>query len=145
MIKSSAILSGIFAATLLAMLSCLSPHDPSAYMDEESVSHDSEKTELFVRKEYQDSMDKLKQQNSEVEYESHVFTVESDEGGFGYNILKDGKLYIHQTSIPSVQGVKGFSTHEKAMRAAEFVIYKLQNGVVPPSVSGRELDSLGVL
>ena len=65
--------------------------------------------------------------------------------GFGYNIYKDDALYIHQPSIPAVPGNEGFSTEAKAKKAAEFVAYKIGHNIMPPSVTPKELDSLGVL
>ena len=65
--------------------------------------------------------------------------------GFGYNILVDGALFIHQTSIPALPGNNAFSTKEKAERVANLVIHKLKNNIMPPSVSKKELDSLNIL
>lgn len=65
--------------------------------------------------------------------------------GFGYNIISDGHIFIHQPTTPSVPGNKGFPTQAQAGRTAEFVIYKLTHHIMPPSVTPAELDSLGVL
>ena len=65
--------------------------------------------------------------------------------GFGYNIILDNHIFIHQPSIPSIQGNKGFATKEQAERVAQFVIYKLTHNIMPPSVTTKELDSLGIL
>ncbi len=67
------------------------------------------------------------------------------EVGWGYDIKMNGKTYIHQPHIPSVGGNQGFSTQEKAQKAAEFIKYKIENNIMPPSVSPQELDSIGVL
>ena len=66
-------------------------------------------------------------------------------GGYGYDIFKNAVLYIHQSTIPAVQGNKTFKTHAQAQRAAEFVVYKITHNIIPPSVTPEELDSLGVL
>jgi Domain of unknown function (DUF4907) len=63
---------------------------------------------------------------------------------WGYDILVDGKLYIHQPSIPSVPGNEGFKTEEDAKKTGEFIEYKIQHHIMPPSVTPEELDSLGV-
>lgn len=65
--------------------------------------------------------------------------------GFGYNILIYDALYVHQPHIPAINGNRGFKTKEQATKAAEFVIYKIRNNVMPPSLSVEELDSLGTL
>ncbi len=65
--------------------------------------------------------------------------------GFGYDIYKYKVLYIHQPNIPALAGNQGFSTAANAQKAAKLVLYKIQNNILPPSVSIRELDSLGVL
>lgn len=65
--------------------------------------------------------------------------------GFGYNIMMDGHTFIHQPSIPSIQGNKGFHSIQQAEKTANFVIYKLTHNMMPPSVTPKELDSLGVL
>jgi hypothetical protein len=65
--------------------------------------------------------------------------------GWGYDIMVDGKIYIHQPNVPAVMGNNGFSSEEKAQAAGEYVIQKLRNNIIPPAVSPEELDSLGVL
>jgi hypothetical protein len=65
--------------------------------------------------------------------------------GWGYEIYNNDKLYIKQPHIPAIQGVKGFGSAEKAARTAEFAIYKIENGFLPPTLSKQELDSLAVL
>lgn len=81
--------------------------------------------------------------------ETQIFKVDSIEGngtrGWGYNILIDGRLYIHQPNIPAVMGNAGFSSEEKASKAGSFIVYKIRNNILPPSVTPEELDSLGVL
>ncbi len=65
--------------------------------------------------------------------------------GFGYDIYRNNTLYIHQPGIPALPGNKGFSTMANAQKTAKLVIRKIQNNILPPSVSMQELDSLGVL
>jgi hypothetical protein len=65
--------------------------------------------------------------------------------GYGYDIYVDNSLKVHQPHIPAVSGNKGFSSEEKAKRAGEFVGNKFRHNIMPPSVSPKELDSLGVL
>ena len=78
-----------------------------------------------------------------------VFKVDSVEyngsRGWGYDIMIDGKIFIHQPNIPAIMGNNGFSSEEKAITAGEFIISKIKNNIFPPSVTPEELDSLGVL
>lgn len=57
----------------------------------------------------------------------------------------DSHVFIHQPSIPSIAGNKGFTTKEQAQRVASLVVYKLTHNIMPPSVTPKELDSLGIL
>jgi Domain of unknown function (DUF4907) len=63
--------------------------------------------------------------------------------GWGYNILVDHKIYIHQEFIPAIAGKKAFGSKEDAIRTSEIAIKKLVNGK-PPFISKRELDSLHI-
>ncbi len=65
--------------------------------------------------------------------------------GFGYDIYVKDQLYIHQAGIPAISENKGFYTADAAQKTAQLVAFKIQNNILPPSVSIQELDSLGVL
>jgi hypothetical protein len=67
------------------------------------------------------------------------------ENNWGYQLFQKGTMIINQTSIPSVQGVDGFDSQEKADRTAKHIINKLENGIFPPTVNKEELDSLDAL
>lgn len=86
-----------------------------------------------------------KDANLEVE----VFKVDSIENngsrGWGYDIIMNGEIHIHQPHIPAVMGNNGFASEEKALKTGEFVIQKIKNNILPPKVTPEELDSLGVL
>lgn len=64
--------------------------------------------------------------------------------GWGYDIIVDGNKYIHQEIIPAVPGIKGFDKEENSRKVADFVAYKIRNNIIPPSVTPKELDSLGI-
>lgn len=79
--------------------------------------------------------------------EVKIFSLDStnkSNAGFGYDILVDGNLYIHQPMIPAVAGDRAFQTREDAERVAGLVAYKIKNNIMPPAVGIKELDSLGV-
>jgi len=82
-------------------------------------------------------------ENASVEIKT--FQNDSAYGGFGYDVYINNTMYVHQPNIPAVPGNKGFVTEEKAKRAGELVSYKIKHNIMPPSVTPKELDSLGVL
>lgn len=75
-----------------------------------------------------------------------VFSNEGDTklAGYGYDIYIDGKLYVHQPHIPAVAGSRGFTSEMDAKKTADYVAYKIQHNIMPPSVTVEELDSLDV-
>ena len=62
-----------------------------------------------------------------------------------YDILMEGRLYIHQPSAPGLPGNEGFKTKEQAAKVAELVISKMKKGEMPPSVTLEEMKKLGSL
>ena len=63
---------------------------------------------------------------------------------FCYDIFVDGKLLIHQPSIPGLAGKLGFALKSDAEKVASLVIRKLEHGIMPPTIEPRELDSLQI-
>jgi Domain of unknown function (DUF4907) len=63
---------------------------------------------------------------------------------YGYDIFVDGKLMVHQPSIPAVSGQKGFTKKEDAEKVAQLVVSKIKAGVMPPTVTRQEMEKLGV-
>jgi len=73
--------------------------------------------------------------------------------GWGYNIysskpdenneLKE-KIYIKQEFMPAVPGKKGFKTASEALLVGNLVIKRISSRI-EPSISLRDLDSLGLL
>ena len=61
---------------------------------------------------------------------------------WGYDILVDNRLTIHQTSVPSLPGNDGFKTKEGAEKVAKLVIKKLKKGEMPPSIDAKEMKKL---
>lgn len=64
--------------------------------------------------------------------------------GYGYDILMDGRLYIHQAHIPAIPGNKGFASEGDAKKTGELMAFKIRNNIMPPSITTEELDSLDV-
>lgn len=65
--------------------------------------------------------------------------------GWGYDIFINKRIYIHQPNIPSLPGLSGFTTKDKAQRTAELVREKILNNIVPPSVTKDELVGIDAL
>ncbi|WP_232073977.1 DUF4907 domain-containing protein [Spirosoma aureum] len=74
-------------------------------------------------------------------YKVQVFNTSS---GWGYDILDNGKPFIHQPTIPGVPGVVGFTNSEQAQRVGERVVEKLQEEQAMPTLTHDELRQLGV-
>jgi len=75
----------------------------------------------------------------------HIEIIISIHNTYGYNILHNERILIHQQHIPALPGNIGFNTEEDAKKVAEMVIEKIRRNGFLPSVSREELDSLGVL
>ena len=65
--------------------------------------------------------------------------------GWGYDILANGQLYIHQETIPAISGKKGFETKDDALQVATRVISKIKAKQIPPAMTIEELMDMGVI
>ena len=61
---------------------------------------------------------------------------------YGYDVFADGRLMIHQTSVPALPGNEGFKTKEDASKVAALVIGKIRKGEMPPTISIDEMRTL---
>lgn len=59
------------------------------------------------------------------------YNVFKAENGWGYDVLMNGKIFIHQPIIPGKPGLNGFSTKEEAAIGAQNVIEKIKSGQNP--------------
>jgi hypothetical protein len=71
-------------------------------------------------------------------YKSRIYTVTN---GWGYDILVKDTLFIHQESIPAIEGNKPFGRRTQAMEAASRIISKLKKGE-SPSFSQSEIEQI---
>lgn len=83
------------------------------------------------------------QDTASINYRLEVLENENNE--FGYQIFQNDVMFINQPIIPAIQGNHGFSTRERATITGNFVIEKMKQGFIPPTISIHELDSLGVI
>ena len=63
--------------------------------------------------------------------------------GWGYDILANGKVYIHQDFIPAIPGKHSFLTAEDALKVGNLVVAKMTANQLP-SVTVNDLKSLGI-
>ena len=70
--------------------------------------------------------------------------IDAPNNTFCYDVYVDGRLTIHQTSIPGLPGNNGFKTKDDAAKVAELVMYKIRNGEMPPTVTAEEMKNVGV-
>jgi len=76
---------------------------------------------------------------------SHLhYNLLTNANGYGYDIYANERLLVHQPSVPGISGTKGFGRKVDARKVAGLVIKKVSQGVMPPTVSQKELDSLKV-
>jgi Domain of unknown function (DUF4907) len=73
----------------------------------------------------------------------HHYTVDviNSEQGWGYNILYNNKLIIHQPYMPAKNGQFAFQNKYDAKKTGQLVVKKLQN-CQSPRVRIDELDSI---
>jgi hypothetical protein len=67
----------------------------------------------------------------------------SNASGWGYEILVDHKIFIHQEYVPAIVGKKTFLTKEDAMKTAGLVIEKLVRGK-QPTITKNDLTVLKI-
>ena len=73
------------------------------------------------------------------------FVTKAESGTFGYDIYADGKLYLHQNTIPAVGGNNGFADTAAAGVTARLAIKKIRQGEIPPTISIDELKKLKII
>jgi hypothetical protein len=62
--------------------------------------------------------------------------------GWGFDILINGKVYIHQINIPAISGSKTFKTKINALKIAEIMKQKICDNILPPTITKDDLDKL---
>jgi hypothetical protein len=98
---------------------------------ESTIKHDSIQTFTAI-KEFQ---------ASEITY--NIFSAQNN--SWGYDILLDGRVFIHQPCKPGLAGNEGFKSKRITRKVAHFVINKIKKGEFPPSITINELKKLNAL
>lgn len=74
--------------------------------------------------------------------ETLTYEVLNLENGYGFNILKCGKIYIHQPFIPAVAGKTPFVNRETAIETARLIIQRLPNIEIRFLIEKEDIDSI---
>jgi len=61
--------------------------------------------------------------------------------GWGYDIIMNDKLVIHQQYVPALNVKQQFPTREQAEAAAQLVVFKLKNNKFP-TLSKSEVEQI---
>jgi hypothetical protein len=80
--------------------------------------------------------------DEKIESKIEINTFITASGQYGYDILLDGRKFIHQPHLPGIRGTQGFTSEQDARKVAQFVAKKILNHIIPPTISRAELDSL---
>ena len=73
------------------------------------------------------------------------FVHKNDTGGWYFSIESNQKTLIVQKDIPAIMGNIAFADSIQALRVAKLMVYKLEEGIFPPSILISELDSLKII
>ena len=75
------------------------------------------------------------------------YTTFNQASGWGYEVLVDGRIFIHQDYVPVLAAKQGFSKKKYAEEAAGLVIKKLQHNQLPTLTTNdlRQICSLDSL
>jgi hypothetical protein len=92
-----------------------------------------------------DKKELKEQKNPYANAELTIKIIPSANNTFGYDILLYGRPLVHQPNIPGLPGNEGFSTKERGQTVAEFVVKKIRNNEMPPTVTIEDLNNMGVL
>ncbi len=80
--------------------------------------------------------------------EVKTFEVKDSTGktqGWGYDIYIENKKMIHQPIIPAIPGNRAFKTESDAKKTGLFALGKMIKEATLPTITTKELDSLGVI
>jgi hypothetical protein len=91
-----------------------------------------------------ETQDRLKTQGFSADSLTYTI-IRSDQQTYGYDIYANGKLLIHQSSIPGMPGNQAFKSEQDAEKVAQVVITKILEGQMPPAITINELKKLEII
>lgn len=62
--------------------------------------------------------------------------------GWGYDILVNDTIFIHQEYIPGLAGKKGFDEKQQAEKTSEIVLQKVKSGAGQPTLTTFEIEKI---
>lgn len=141
----------IAVVSILLCMSCQGPQEKEAHAKQDEVTQtvltDSSSVNRIPPRVVPPNDTLTDVRPVESPYAHVVFTTEaiySKDLGWGYTISMEGKKVVHQPQIPAASGGKGFKTEADALKTARLVVDKIKQNKMPPSISLKELDSLGI-
>jgi hypothetical protein len=147
------ILSTLFIITGIPVIAA--PSQPAAVKDKKEVKEGKpvkqflnvnlEKKEQANPPEIKQIKDVKKEKSSYADAEITIRIIPASKKTFGYDIIMNNRLFIHQPHVPGMSGNDGFADMEKAQKVAEFVVKKIKNNEMPPTVTMDDLNRMGVL
>src|SRR6185436_9293359 len=92
-------ISIVFVGLLIS--GCTGKKDPGSVVEQLPSEIDVRDT-TYIR------IDSLPLQSNNSRYQVKTYKNDPPLTGYGYDIFLDGKMYVHQPSIPAIQGNRGF-------------------------------------
>lgn len=85
----------------------------------------------------------IKNTSNDYKIEKYKISVyKNKDNGWGYNILNNNKIIIHQPTIPALEGNISFRTPKDAYLTANKMIEKLNKNIFPPSLTIEEINNI---
>jgi len=127
----------ITIAIPFVLLSCneVSPENTSASLLGTSISANDSAGKKGV----------TQQKNLYADAVINIKIIPAANNSFGYDIFLNGRPLVHQPNIPGLPGNEGFCTKKSAQKIAEYVVKKIRENEMPPTVTIEDLTNLGVL
>ncbi len=132
----------VFIFSLLSFVVFSCSEEKKAPISESIIEKENSSGAKYIKEKVEEKTEITEVRSNQTEYQTRTF--QNENATWGYDLLRSNAVFIHQANIPSIPGLKGFSTKEEAQKVAEFVMNKLNKNIMPPSVTPEELKSLGI-